>query len=231
MKPPDNLHRTSSKPGLAGNSDLGFAHIFVPSEKPNAPTLLLLHGTGGDERDLLPLGRELWPGAALLGVRGKVLENGMPRFFRRFGEGVFDVEDLKSRTDELAQFIDASSERYDFSKKRLIAVGYSNGANIAASLILLHPHYLGAAILFRAMVPFVPEIIRDFCHLSVFIGAGRLDPIVPSGQVEELAAMFESGGADVAIAWRQGGHELGEDDVRAARDWLSRDKVRKRVAA
>ena len=231
MKPPDNLHRTSSKLALAGNSDLGFVHIFVPSEKPNAPTLLLLHGTGGDERDLLPLGRELWPGAALLGVRGKVLENGMPRFFRRFGEGVFDVEDLKSRTDELAQFIDASSERYDFSKKRLIAVGYSNGANIAASLILLHPHYLAAAILFRAMVPFVPEIIRDFSHLSVFIGAGRLDPIVPSGQVEELAAMFESGGADVAIAWRQGGHELGEDDVRAARDWLSRDKVRKRVAA
>ncbi|MGE5109753.1 MAG: alpha/beta hydrolase [Acidobacteriaceae bacterium] len=155
----------------------------------------------------------------------------MPRFFRRFGEGVFDVEDLKSRTDELAQFIDASSERYAFSKKRLIAVGYSNGANIAASLILVHPHYLAAAILFRAMVPFVPEIIRDFSHLSVFIGAGRLDPIVPSGQVGELAAMFESGGADVAIAWRQGGHELGEDAVRDARDWLSRDKVRKRVAA
>jgi len=231
MKPPDNFDRTSSKPGLAGSSDLGFVHVFVPSEKLNSPTLLLLHGTGGDERDLLPLGRELWPGAALLGIRGRVLENGMPRFFRRFAEGVFDVEDLKFRTEELAHFIDAASERYDFSKKRLIAVGYSNGANIAASLVLLHPHYLAAAVLFRAMMPFVPDLIRDFSHLSVFIGAGRLDPIVPSGQVEELAAMFESGGADVAIAWRQGGHELGEDDVRAARDWLSRDKVRKRVAA
>src|SRR5690349_2371840 len=231
MKPPDNFDRTSSKPALAGNSDLGFVNVFVPSEKLTSPPLLLLHGTGGDERDLLPLGRELWPGAALLGIRGRVLENGMPRFFRRFAEGVFDVEDLKFRTEELAHFIDAASERYDFSKKRLIAVGYSNGANIAATLILLHPRYLAAAVLFRAMMPFVPDLIRDFSHLSVFIGAGRLDPIVPSGQVEELAAMFASGGADVAIAWRQGGHELGEDDVRAARDWLSRDKVRERVAA
>src|SRR6516162_11238734 len=117
MKPPD---------------DLGFVHVFIPPQKPapNSVTLLLLHGTGGDENDLLPLGRELWPGTALLGVRGKVLENGMPRFFRRFAEGVFDIEDLKSRTEELAQFIDAASERYDFSKKRLIVVGYSNGANI-----------------------------------------------------------------------------------------------------
>ena len=216
MKPPD---------------DLGFVHVFVPVEKPTAPTLLLLHGTGGDERDLLPLGRELWPGAALLGVRGKVLENGMPRFFRRFAEGVFDVEDLKSRTDELAQFIDAACERYQFSKKKLIAVGYSNGANIAASLILLHPHYLAGAILFRAMMPFVPDLIRDFRHLSVFIGAGRLDPMVASGQVQELAAVLESGGADMTISWSPGGHELSEDDVKAAKTWLSKDEVRQRVAA
>ena len=216
MKPPD---------------DLGFVHVFVPAQKPMSPTLLMLHGTGGDERDLLPLGGELWPGAALLGVRGKVLENGMPRFFRRLAEGVFDVEDLKSRTEELAQFIDAASERYEFSKKRLIAVGYSNGANIASSLILLHPHYLAAAVLFRPMVPLVPDFIRDLSHLFVFIGAGRLDPIVPSGQVEELAAIFESGGADVTISWHQGGHELGKDDVRSAKTWLSKDKVRKKVAA
>jgi predicted esterase len=216
MKPPD---------------DLGFVHVFIPAEKPTSPTLLMLHGTGGDEQDLLPLGRELWPGAALLGVRGKVLENGMPRFFRRFAEGVFDIEDLKYRAEELAQFIDDASERYEFSKTRLILVGYSNGANIAASLILLHPHYLAAAVLFRVMVPFVPDLIRDFSHLSVFLGAGHLDPIVPSEQVEELASIFESGGADVTISWRQGGHELGEDDVRAAKTWLSKGKVRKRVAA
>jgi predicted esterase len=214
-------------------SDLSFIHKFVPARSgpSNTATLLLLHGTGGDENDLLPLGNELWPGAALLGVRGRVLENGMPRFFRRFAEGILDVEDLKFRTEELAQFIDAASERYDFSKKRLIVVGYSNGANIASSLILLHPHYLAAAVLLRAMVPFSPDLIRDFRHLSVFIGAGRLDPLVPSGQVEELGAIFESGGADVTISWSQGGHELGEDDIRAAKTWLSKEKVRNKIAA
>ena len=214
-------------------SDLNFIHKFVPgsSESSHATTLLLLHGTGGDENDLLPLGHQLWPGAALLGVRGKVLENGMPRFFRRFAEGVFDVEDLKYRTEELAQFIDAAAERYGFSRKKLIVVGYSNGANIGASLILLHPHYMAAAVLFRAMMPFRPDLIRDFSHLSVFIGAARMDPIAPSGQVEELAALFETGGADVTISWHQGGHELSEDDVYAAKTWLSNDKVRKRVAA
>ena len=230
MKPRNDLHPSKPKAGSPRGQDLGFVHIFAPAEKPKSPTLLMLHGTGGDERDLLPLGRELWPGSALLSVRGKVLENGMPRFFRRFAEGVLDVEDLKSRTEELAQFIDAASERYEFSKKSLIAVGYSNGANIAASLILLHPHYLAAAVLFRAIVPFVPDVIRDFRHLSVFIGAGRVDPIVPSGQVEELADIFESGGAEVTISWHQGGHELGEDDVRAAKTWLSKNKVQKKVA-
>jgi len=131
---------------------------------------------------------------------------------------------------QLVRFIDNVSERYAFSKKKLIAVGYSNGANIAASLILLHPHYLTAAVLSRAMVPFVPELIRDFSHVSVFLGAGRLDPIVPSGQVEELSAIFESGGADVTVSWHQGGHELGEDDIHAAKKWLSKENVQKKVA-
>jgi predicted esterase len=129
MKPPNHL---------------GFVHIFVPAEKLDSPTLLLLHGTGGDERDLLGLGRELWPGAALLSVRGKVLENGMPRFLRRFAEGVFDVDDVKARTNELAEFIDIAAGHYGFSKRHLVAAGYSNGANIAASLIFLRPHYLAA---------------------------------------------------------------------------------------
>jgi predicted esterase len=231
MKLPDDLHPRKPRAGSPGIPDLGFVHAFVPAEKPAAPTLLMLHGTGGDERALLPLGGELWPGAALLGVRGKVLENGMPRFFRRFAEGVFDVEDLKFRTDELAQFIDAASEQYEFSKKKLIAVGYSNGANIGASLILLHPHYLAGAILFRAMMPFLPDLIRDFRHLLVFIGAGRLDAMAPSGQVQELAAVLESGGADMTVSWSPGGHELGEDDAKAAKAWLSKDKVRQRVAA
>ena len=217
MKPPD---------------DFGFAHVFEAAEKPgpNAVTLLLLHGTGGNEHDLLPLGRQLWPGASLLGVRGKVLENGMPRFFRRFAEGVFDVDDLKIRTDELAQFIDAAAEHYGFKKRHLVAAGYSNGANIGASLMFLHPHHLSAAVLFRAMLPFTPDLIRDFSRLSVFIAAGMRDPIVPREQTEQLAAILESGGADVSMFSHRGGHELGDDDIAAAKAWLS-ETVMKRLAA
>jgi predicted esterase len=211
-------------------NDLGFVHVFVPAEEPNSPTLLLLHGTGGDERDLLPLGRELWPGAALLGVRGKVLENGMPRFFRRFAEGVFDVDDLKFRTEELAQFIDAAGERYDFSKEKLIVVGYSNGANIGSSLILLHPHYMAAAVLFRAQIPFTLEMLRYFSELSVFLAGGLRDPIVPRDQTDQLAEILQSGGADVSMFWHPGGHELGGDDIEAAKTWLG-DKIIKKLAA
>jgi phospholipase/carboxylesterase/glyoxalase family protein len=211
-------------------NDLGFVHIFEPAEKPNSPTLLLLHGTGGDERDLLGLGRELWPGAALLGVRGKVLENGMPRFFRRFAEGVFDVDDLKTRTNELAEFIDVASEHYGFSKRRLVAVGYSNGANIAASLIFLHPHYLAAAVLFRAQIPFTPEMLRNFSELSVFLAGGLRDPIVPREQTQQLAEILQSGGGEVSMFWHRGGHELGGDDIEAVKTWLE-DKLTKKLAA
>jgi predicted esterase len=211
--------------------DLVFIHKWVPAESgfSDPVTLLLLHGTGGDEDALLSVGNELWPGAALLGIRGKVLENRMPPSFRRLTD--VNIEDVESRTEELAQFIDTASKRYDFSRRRLIVVGYSNGANLAASLILLHPHYLAVAVLFRAMVPLVPDLIRDFSHLSVFIGAARLDPLIPSGQAEELVALFKSGGADVTISWHQGGHELGEDDVQAAKHWLSRESIRRKVAA
>jgi predicted esterase len=216
---------------LQPTDDLVFIHKWVPAESgsPDPVTLLLLHGTGGDENALLPVGNELWPGAALLGLRGKVLENGMPSSFRRFTEA--GMQDINCRTEELAQFIDAASKRYDFNRRRLIVVGYSNGANLAASLILLHPHYLAGAVLFRVMVPLVPDLIRDFSHLSVFIGAARLDPLIPSGQAEELAALFKSGGADVTISWHQGGRELGGDDIQAAKHWLSRESIRRKVAA
>jgi predicted esterase len=212
--------------------ELGFVHVFVPAEPPDsdAVTLLLLHGTGGDERDLLSLGRQLWPGAALLGVRGQVLEHGMPRFFRRLAEGVFDVEDLKSRTEDLARFIDAAAEQYGFSKRRLVLVGYSNGANIASSLMFLHPHYEAAAVLFRPMVPFEPTFLRNFKEVAVFISAGITDPIVSPRLPEQLAAIFESGGADVSLFWHDGGHELGDDDLIAAKEWLSH-KAANRLAA
>ena len=188
--------------------DLGFIHKWVPAESGSTDpvTLLLLHGTGGDENSLLPVGKELWPAAALLGLRGKVLENGLPSSFRRFTEA--GVEDIKSRTEELPQFIHATSKRYDFNRRHLIVVGYTNGANLGAGLILLHPPYLAGAVLFRVMVPLVPDLIRDFNHLSLLIGAARVDPVIPSGQPEELAALFRSGGADVTISWRQGGGEL-----------------------
>ncbi|HJX26089.1 MAG TPA: hypothetical protein VJ252_08025, partial [Chthoniobacterales bacterium] len=136
-----------------------FIHEFVPGT--SGRTLLLLHGTGGNEHDLLPLGRVLDPTAALLSPRGKILENGMPRFFRRLAEGVFDLEDLKKRTHELADFVAASAEQYQFAADKLVAVGYSNGANIAGSMLLLRPETFRTAILFRAMVPLVPENLPD----------------------------------------------------------------------
>ena len=210
---------------------LVFIHKWVPAESTvsDPVTLLLLHGTVGDENALLTVGKELWPGAALLALRGKVLEDDLSSSFGRFTEA--DTGDLKARTEELAQFIGAASKRYGFRERRLIVVGYANGANLAASLILLHPHYLAGAVLFRAIVPLVPDLIRDFSHLSVFIGAARLDPLIPSGQPEELAALFESGGADVTISWHQGGRELGEDEIQAAKYWLAREKIRRKLVA
>lgn len=197
-------------------TDLGFVHKFVPGAK-NAPTLLLLHGTGGDEEDLIPLGESLAPGAALLSLRGKVLESGMPRFFRRLAEGVFDQEDLKFRTDELAEFLAKVRGRYG---DRFIAAGYSNGANIAASLMLRHPRVLAGAALFRAMVPFEPDAPADLKGIPVFLAAGRRDSIVAPQNTQALAQIFEASGAAVTMHWHQGGHELGADDIEAARRWL-----------
>jgi phospholipase/carboxylesterase len=203
---------------------LGFTHRFVSATDATAPTstLLLLHGTGGDENDLLPLGRAIGPGAALLSPRGKVLENGMPRFFRRLAEGVFDQEDLALRTRELAEFLDAASENYGIDQTRLFAVGFSNGANMAASVLLRFPEKLAGAILIRAMVPFVPEPAPDLRAKSVLLLSGRQDPIVPTDQAEELASIFKSAGADVTLHWEHAGHALTQGDVSLARDWLKR---------
>jgi phospholipase/carboxylesterase/glyoxalase family protein len=202
-------------------TDLGFAHRFVPGRDRNeSPVLLLLHGTGGDENDLIPLGQQLLPGAALLGVRGKVLENGMPRFFRRLAEGVFDLEDLKRRTEELAHFVEAARTQYGLHENRVVAVGYSNGANIAASLLLRFPHLLVAAVLFRAMVPSTPETPPDLAGIRILMTAGRKDPIVPIANTRRLATIFETAGAEVSTHWHEGGHELGPDDIEAARLWL-----------
>jgi len=195
-----------------------FIHEFVPGKSER--TLLLLHGTGGNERDLIPLGHELDPNAALLSPRGKVLENRMPRFFRRLAEGVFDLEDLKNRTHELADFVAAAAKHYKIDIKHIIAVGYSNGANIAASLLLLRPEILSAAILFRAMVPLIPETEPDLDSVRVWIGAGSNDPIVPASETKELAELLRGAGANVTIRFFQAGHDLTQQDVEAARKWL-----------
>jgi len=200
------------KPGL------DFVHEFVAGSSKR--TLLLLHGTGGNERDLIPLGRELDPRAALLSPRGKVLENGMPRFFRRLAEGVFDLEDLKKRTNELANFVAAAAQHYGFAGDRVVAVGYSNGANIAASMLLLRPEVLSAAILFRAMVPLVPETQPNLSSLRVWIGGGKFDPIVPASETEQLVELLRDAGADVTLRYFPAGHELTPVDVEGAREWL-----------
>jgi predicted esterase len=197
-----------------------FIHEFVPGS--SSRTLLLLHGTGGNERDLIPLGRELDPNAALLSPRGKVLENGMPRFFRRLAEGVFDLEDLRYRTNELADFIAAAGEEYGFTSDNVVAVGYSNGANIAASMLLLRPEVMPAAILFRAMVPVVPDKLPDLSSVHVWIGAGDQDPIIPPSEAQRLVELLRRADADVTIRFFNAGHGLTSDDVVTARDWLEK---------
>jgi phospholipase/carboxylesterase/glyoxalase family protein len=202
--------------------NLGYVHRFVPAAPAGSGrTLLLLHGTGGDENDLLELGRRLSPNAALLSPRGNVLERGMPRFFRRLAEGVFDLEDLTFRTQELADFVEAASATYGFDAGKVFAVGYSNGANIAASILLLRPRTLAGAILFRPMVPFVPESLPDLTGKPVFLAAGRYDPIVPPDNTEQLAALLRRCDADVTLRWQDGSHALSGEEIEAARMWLA----------
>src|ERR671925_1141947 len=205
------------------SSELGFIHKFIPtSTRQDQVTLLLLHGTGGNEQDLLPLGRELYPRAAILSPRGKVLESGMPRFFRRLAEGIFDIEDLKFRTHELADFVAKASKVYGFDLRYVVSVGYSNGANIASSLLLLRPEVISSAILFRAMVPFMPEKVPDLTTKNIFMAAGEYDPIVPRKQTEMLFRLFEKAGAKVVLHWQKNsGHELGYDEISLAKEWLA----------
>ncbi|WP_217596028.1 alpha/beta hydrolase [Cohnella sp. GbtcB17] len=195
-------------------------HIFEPGKSPNAPTLLLLHGTGGSERDLMGVGRMLSPEAALLGVRGNVSERGMARFFRRIAEGVFDEADLIARTAELNAFVDESADKYAFDRHNVVAVGYSNGANIAASLLYHHQDALKGAVLFHPMVPRRGIALPDLTGVPVFIGAGRNDPLCTMAESEELAAALGAAGAAVETHWENGGHQLSRTEVEAAAAWL-----------
>ena len=216
-------------------TDLSFIHRFMPPKKVSGSekakqgaiegktftTFLLLHGTGGNEEDLISLAYELDKSAAILSPRGKVLENGItPRFFRRLAEGVFDLEDLKFRTSELADFVIDASKTYDFDLQNVIAVGYSNGANIAASMLLLHPEILSSAILFRAMVPLVPKTLPDLSNNHIFMSSGLYDPIVSKQEAENLFGLFKKSGANIALSWQESGHELTMKEIRKAKEWL-----------
>lgn len=199
-----------------------FIHRYEPAATPGAPTLLLLHGTGGNEDDLLPLGRLVAPGWGRLSPRGRVLERGLPRFFRRLREGVFDLDDLRAQTGALAEFVAAAAAHYGFDAARVVALGYSNGANIAASLLLLRPGTLAGAVLLHPQVPLAPDLAPELAGVRVLLTAGAHDPLVPAEQARQLAAMLREAGASVDEAWHQGGHGLMQEEVDAARAWLAR---------
>jgi phospholipase/carboxylesterase len=192
-----------------------FIHQYVPANGSDV-TLLLLHGTGGDENDLLPIGRALAPGAALISPRGKVLENGAPRFFRRLALGVFDEEDIRVRAAELAEFVTS------FHAPQVIALGYSNGANIAAAMMLLHPEVLAGAILLRPMVPLTPEALPDLTGRPVVILAGEHDRMTRPEITKDLAQLLTRAGAKVEVRWMDAGHDLGPGDFQAIKEFLGR---------
>jgi predicted esterase len=209
------------------SGDLGFIHKFIASKNNKTGlTLLLLHGTGGDENDLIPIAQQIALNANVLSPRGRVLENGMNRYFRRLSEGVFDLEDLKFRTDELAEFVIAASKKYGFDQKKLIAVGLSNGANIAANMLLFRPETLSGAILFRPMlIPVFPQVPNDPKYLAskwIFISSGKWDQIVSKDSVEDLISVFRKYGATMEIEWVDSGHALTLKDIQIAHDKIQR---------
>ncbi|WP_419954371.1 alpha/beta hydrolase [Neobacillus niacini] len=202
-------------------------HIFNKGQNPTKPTLLLLHGTGGNELDLLPLAGMIDDEANVLSVRGNVLENGMPRFFRRLAEGVFDEEDLIFRTKELNEFLDKSAEKYDFDRDNILAIGYSNGANIAASLLFHYQHALKGAILHHPMVPRKGMDLPDLTGKSVFIAAGTNDPICSPMESSELQSLLEKANAQVELHWENKGHQLTKQEVEAAASWYQKHFITK----
>ncbi|MEH7331793.1 alpha/beta hydrolase [Neobacillus drentensis] len=194
-------------------------HIFNKGQDPTKSTLLLLHGTGGNELDLLPLAGRIDEEASVLSVRGNVLENGMPRFFRRLAEGVFDIEDLIFRTKELNEFLDGAADKYGFDRDNIMAIGYSNGANIAASLLFHYQNALKGAILHHPMVPRKGIELPDLSGKKVFIAAGSNDPICSPMESAELQSLLENANANVELHWENRGHQLTMQEVEAAADW------------
>lgn len=196
------------------------AHIYVPGTSDNARTCVLLHGTGGDENDLIPLGKKLLPDAAFLSLRGNVNEDGKLRFFKRISPGVLDLEDLHARTHELDAYLHAMAKRYEFSLDDAVFIGYSNGANITASLMFLHPQTVRSVLLLHPMLPFTPETSPDLSGAQIFIGAGMQDEMVPPESTNALATLLHSAGADVQVHWEDNGHRISDTEIEAAQKWL-----------
>ncbi|YCA45100.1 alpha/beta hydrolase [Bacillus sp. JZ8] len=197
-------------------------HIFNKGKDSTKPTLLLLHGTGGNELDLLPIAGRIDDEASVLSVRGNVLENGMPRFFRRLAEGVFDEEDLIFRTKELNEFLDEAAEKYSFDRDNIVAIGYSNGANIAASLLFHYQNALKGAILHHPMVPRKGIDLPDLSDKFVFIAAGTNDPICSPMESNELQSLLEKANAHVELHWENKGHQLTIEEIEAASQWYQK---------
>lgn len=196
-------------------------HIFYKGTDETKPTLLLLHGTGGNEESLIGLAKEIDDTANILSVRGNVLEHGMPRFFRRLAEGVFDIEDLIIRTKELNEFLNEASQQYGFDRQRIVAIGYSNGANIAASLLFHYEDVLAGAILHHPMVPRRGIELPKLSATPIFIGAGTNDPMCTAQESEDLEALLSSAGATVTTNWFDFGHQLTIPEVHAAKEWYN----------
>ena len=214
------------------SNDFGFNHIFINSfsngsnnkkydDRNKKLTLVLLHGTGGNEEDLIFLGKKIEPNASILSPRGKVLENGLPRFFRRLSEGVFDLEDLRIRSHELADFIQKCSLHYKFDLENTIAIGFSNGANISVSMLFLRPEVIQGTILFRAMVPFIPDPLPNLSSKKILLSAGLEDPIVSRNETENLFRLFQKTNAIITLKWQPSSHNLIQEDILVAKPWIS----------
>jgi phospholipase/carboxylesterase len=199
-------------------NDLGFIHRFVPGDTRRTP-LLLLHGSGGDEHDLVPLAERIAPGHALLSPRGKVNEQGITRFFRREPDGAWDLDDLRLRTKELADFLRSARGAYGLPKP--VVLGYSNGANIAWSLLLKEPGALAGAILLRAMLPFDPRPLPDLSSIPVLLIAAHDDELIPVERAGLLATLLGEAGADVTYEVLRTGHGLTGEDVKLGSEWLA----------
>lgn len=204
---------------MARPTIMNFNYRFEPALDPGKPPILLLHGTGGDESDLVPFGQTIAPGSALLSPRGKVLEGGMPRFFRRFAEGKFDENDVRLRANELADFVVEARRAYQLASP--IAVGFSNGANIAAAVLLLRPEALGGAVLLRAMTPLRDYPLADLTGKPVLMISGEMDPIVPGANASHLAAILLNAGATVQALTIAAAHGLSDADVTLTQNWIA----------